>query len=462
MSHQEIGERSEQAMEGIGGLLLVLLLGWSVVLTRAQESLQLHWINDTEALCNDFTPAGYYIRRNWSSTDWVVFFESGGACYSAETCNRRYLRREVRREYGGGLITEEFDLPRAWEENKGRDRRSVVSPLMTSIASIENEGIEGRDILSTRCKINPDFCSHNHILVPYCSSDLWLGNDTRFGSKSLNHTFEFNPEATDLQFIFRGFVIFQSVFKEIFNQNFTGNVLLAGSSAGGVGVINHVKWLKQYLPHASVRVFIESSWFVNFQDNLYRRFTNLVNISEDSRASNFNITEYVKEQNETSLLSVIIHHEPCNSIELGTLCCISTHCLISNPTYVPTDIPILVAFSIYDIYLLAPSLRGVEPYNMIEKSFEVNFKNENSEPAGVNLNFLRIIGEYGGVMNDTLGITLHQAAHMSYFVTSCFQHIYLATSSLWDEGGLFGSDPVEVTNDDGVTLLRLVMLFNNS
>jgi len=54
-------------MEGIGGLLLVLLLGWSVVvLTCAQESLQLHWkfVNDTEAQCNDFTRARYYIRTS--------------------------------------------------------------------------------------------------------------------------------------------------------------------------------------------------------------------------------------------------------------------------------------------------------------------------------------------------------------------------------------------------------------
>jgi len=37
----------------------------------------------------------------------------------------------------------------------------------------------------------------------------------------------------------------------------------------------------------------------------------------------------------------------------------------------------------------------------------------------------------------------------SYFVTSCFQHIYLATSSLWGEGSLLGptSDEVEVDNN---------------
>ena len=440
------------APQGWAGLALIISIG---------EALQWNEFTNANALCNDFTQAGYYIHRNSSSMDWVVFFESGGACYSAETCNRRYLRHEIRLQYGGRLITDDFDLPHAYKDSKNRKKKEFVSPLMTSIGSLDDETleeIEGRDLLSTNCGTNPNLCTHNHVMVPYCSSDLWLGNDTRFNS---THKFNFDPRARELQFIFRGFVIFQSVFKEIFPhnffRNFTGNMLLAGSSAGGIGVINHVKWVRQHLPHARIRVFIESSWFVNFHDNIYQRFTDFVNISEDSRASDFNITEYVEGHNDT-LLSLIVHNEPCNSVELGTLCCISAHCLISNPNYFPTDVPILAAFSMYDVYLLAPSLRGMDLINVQETSFEVHFDNEgkDSKPVGLNLNFLQVIGEYGGVMNSTLGTTIHQAAHLSVFVTSCFQHIYLATSSLWDEGELFDTDPFEVTNEDGIILLRLV------
>ena len=452
-------------MSKLGNVFFILLLQvWALdkLLTRADEAVQLRWNNltDTNALCNDYSQAGYYIRRSSSnSTGWVIFFESGGACYSATTCNRRYLRREVRERYGGGLITDDFEeLPRAWEEVKDEDRSSVISPLMTSIWTLKDgnndvDHIDGRDILSPDSDTNPDFSEYNHVLVPYCSSDLWLGNDTKFV-----HNFTFDPMATDLQFTFRGFVIFRSLFREIFedSKNFTGNILLAGSSAGGVGVINHVRWVREFLPNAAIRVFTDSSWFVNFHDNIYQRFTDFVNISEDSRGSNFNITEYVEEQNETTLLSLILHHEPCSSIELGTLCCISIHCVISNPNYFPMDVPILVSFSIYDVYLLAPSIRNIDPVNMQETSFDVHFDNrgEDSEPVGLNLDFLRIIGEYGGVMNNTLGTTLHQADHMSYFVTSCFQHIYLATSSLWDDGGLFGVDSFEVTGEEGLIRLK--------
>jgi len=73
--------------------LTLLLLACMGVLSSVPHSVQtLKWksINNPDALCNDFTRAGYYIRTNDSSSDWVVFLESGGACYSPETCNRRY------------------------------------------------------------------------------------------------------------------------------------------------------------------------------------------------------------------------------------------------------------------------------------------------------------------------------------------------------------------------------------
>ena len=55
------------------------------------------WVSSTNstALCNDFTRAGFFIRRSESSRDWVVFLESGGLCYNTESCNRRFFVRQV-------------------------------------------------------------------------------------------------------------------------------------------------------------------------------------------------------------------------------------------------------------------------------------------------------------------------------------------------------------------------------
>ena len=362
----------------------------------------------------------------------------------------------MRTRYGGGLITDDFDLTRAWNENR-MDRRNTVSPLMTSIKELTGDeylDIEGADILSTDKDTNPDFYHYNHILVPYCSSDLWLGDDniTRFDNRV---EFEFDPKATDnIQFIFKGFVIFRSVIREVILTNTTGTVLLSGSSAGGIGVLNHAKWVKGYLPNAQIKVFTESSWFINFQNNIYRTIANFVNISEESRSVNFNVIEFIMEQhranggNVASLYSVFLHHPPCRSIELGTPCCISAHCLITNSDYYPNDVPTLTAFGLFDVYLLGPSLQGITPFYPQETLFEVNFNNDDkTEPVGLNFNFLRIIGEYGGAMNSTLDITSHQSPHLSYYVTSCLQHTYLATSSLWGEEELFGTDSFEFNSE---------------
>ena len=86
--------------------LLCLVLWWLPVLILAQDSQQasvqpkMSWIsvNDPTALCNDFTRAGFFIRRNVSSNNWVVFLESGGLCYNTESCNRRFFARKVSSE----------------------------------------------------------------------------------------------------------------------------------------------------------------------------------------------------------------------------------------------------------------------------------------------------------------------------------------------------------------------------
>ena len=87
-------------------VLIVLLSAPWLPLTTAQHdpeaaSEKMKWISATNesALCNDFTRAGFFLRRNLSSNKWVVFFESGGLCYNDETCNRRFFVSEVRLVY---------------------------------------------------------------------------------------------------------------------------------------------------------------------------------------------------------------------------------------------------------------------------------------------------------------------------------------------------------------------------
>ena len=78
----------------LAGLLVLSCLQ----VTRAQPIREkMTWVaaSDPNALCNDFTQAGFFIRRNSNSNNWVVFLESGGLCYSTDSCNRRFFARSV-------------------------------------------------------------------------------------------------------------------------------------------------------------------------------------------------------------------------------------------------------------------------------------------------------------------------------------------------------------------------------
>ena len=65
--------------------------------TAASGNSNMVWVStsNSTALCNDFTQAGFFIRQNLSSKNWVVYLESGGLCYNTESCNRRFFVRKV-------------------------------------------------------------------------------------------------------------------------------------------------------------------------------------------------------------------------------------------------------------------------------------------------------------------------------------------------------------------------------
>ena len=74
-------------------LLLIILLIFS---TNTNGKLLWNRFEDSNALCNDYTHAGYFISStvNQSSTvaknRWVIFLESGGVCSTPDDCNYRY------------------------------------------------------------------------------------------------------------------------------------------------------------------------------------------------------------------------------------------------------------------------------------------------------------------------------------------------------------------------------------
>ena len=384
-----------------------------------EGSQQLVYYNVTRAvergaLCNDFTIAGYFIRRNLSSNDWVIFLEGGGGCASVAECNERFIDYRVRPRYSKEVVGETVvDVAKAWNDHKGQES-SVTSRLMTSLWAYSPSpgdsgnkwAIEGTDILSSSPKENSLFHSYNHVLIPYCSSDLWLGMSQNYLlARNVSFTFAFQPDSTTNQFTFRGQAIFKSIIHDLVTYHgltHSQHVVLSGSSAGGLGALNHAQWLNQLVTRfgGRLRTLLDSAWFINFYGNINKRFTE-----------------------ETFNLLGLTDHPQCNNTSHGFPCCLSMSCMLTYGHY--PSIPTFTIISVYDLYFLSEALVDVARQ---EKFFDI----------------IRIVAEYGGEMNHSLTLTSEITEGLSYFVTSCFQHVYLATSTLWgDTGSIYGNALVD-------------------
>lgn len=125
---------------------LSLILFSSLFLLSHCGDLQADQLADAaqkKALCNDGTPPVYYKHLNENSSEWLIFLEGGGGCFSEADCLKRY-------QHSRRLMTASFDvIPRS---------------------------VTGGGVLSLDCNVNPHFCNANIFFIHYCSSDLYSGD----------------------------------------------------------------------------------------------------------------------------------------------------------------------------------------------------------------------------------------------------------------------------------------------
>lgn len=328
--------------------------------------------NKENALCCDRKEAVYYLEES-DSDDWLIFFEGGGGCTTVEQCNERY-------------------------SNENTTILMTAEPLKEE----RNRFIDGRDLLSSDAKENPLFHDFNRVLVPYCSQDAFLANSS-LPTVDIGHI-------ANISFVFRGRVILQSVIQDLLDlgMNDAARVVLAGSSAGGVGVLNNLEWIQGQLNVSTdLSLIIDSSWFIPFNDY------HAINFSPE----------------EATLYG--IEQPLCFDHSSGYPCCTSLVCLLTNDDYIQQQLPhTFFITSLYDIFTLEESLKDIVSLLDFTASAEISDQD-----------FLRIFNSYGALMNSTLLETFSHPSNqnVSIFAPSCIQHVYLATSSLWDENELLYS-----------------------
>ena len=406
--------------------------------------MQWNLLDDPEAVCNDYSRAGFFLEKT-GSTKWIIFLESGGLCYSAGTCNQRFFRSDVRKEFATNKDDQyyefdpEFDLVDTWNTMKSQNRSlsKGINPFMTSINTYIKDNrsfseVQGSDFLNGSQAGNPMFYDFNRVVIPYCSSDLWLAQDDYVAvgvnltssdpqKQFLDHVYI--PNSSELQFTFRGQTIMRRTIVQLFEEGLSDatEVLLSGSSAGGLGIVNNVKWIisefENMSVNANISVLLDSSWFINFRGNIRLAFDGNVE-SSDSQSGN-------SSRAGTRLFDIIESIPQCGRrTQSGSPCCISLDCVLTDEEYFPIgEIPVMIVFSLYDIFLLGDAIDQITPPGISASSEDV---------SSLGIDFLLTITEYGGAMNYSLLNTVSQVPKISFIATQCFQHIYFATSTLWD------------------------------
>ena len=273
-----------------------------------------------------------------------------------------------------------FDLQEAWQSTiKHRELplSQVVSPLMTSMSCLRDEEayfsggfkIEGRDILDRNPLLNPLFYDYNHVVIPYCSSDSWLGEDEgQDGDEcdcfDFDSCFPFDPSNESLQFTFRGKVIAQSIISQLIDSHSLtgdGHIIVAGSGVGGLGAVNHVKWIKERLGNSvNVSLIIDSSWFVNFRGSILQNFLGTQSLATVQNDTNRLLQNYQK-------------HKPCRDVTFGYPCCFTAHCVMTTRdsegqlAYFSIDVTTFAISSRFGTYSLAPAASQLSSDNNINK-----------------------------------------------------------------------------------------------
>lgn len=153
------------------------------------------------AQCLDHTPAGYYIRKQ-DPHRWIIFLEGGGLCVTPFDC----IARAHKKGSFGSLGSS-----KSWP-SKG----PIHNDAMTASFS----------------ELNP-FMNFTQVYVPYCSGDTWLGASSRH-----------RADLFGLQM--SGHLIIEMVIDRLLNLTtlpHATDVILSGSSAGGIGTFHHLDWL---------------------------------------------------------------------------------------------------------------------------------------------------------------------------------------------------------------------------
>ena len=176
------------------------------------------------AVCIDGSIPGYYLREGKKSdaNKWIIHLHGGAWCYDPETCFRRSF--------------------------------SILGS--SNNWSAENITNFFQGILSTNKEVNPWFSDWNVVVQSYCDGGLFSGRRKEpllYRGRKL---------------YFRGRQILKAMVASLKGRNLqkASDIILSGTSAGGLAVLLQGDYLRHKLPStALVRGLVDAGFFLNSQ-----------------------------------------------------------------------------------------------------------------------------------------------------------------------------------------------------
>jgi len=184
-----------------------------------------------QALCNDGSAGGYIFRAGVGAgtSRWIIMLQEGGHCNDAHSC-------AVRRA----------------------DDLANHGPRLTGTGYLQAHPHAAKlvgGLTSPDPHVNPDFYDANVAEIQYCSSDIYSG--------AVTGTPPFDGN-TISSWTFQGRAIVLAAIADLIatqNLDSAAQILLYGSSAGGVGVISDTNDIMPLLPSASRNLFVADGGF---------------------------------------------------------------------------------------------------------------------------------------------------------------------------------------------------------
>lgn len=221
-------------------ILAVFLLLAATILTSAQTELPTlgdlgdGWtVIETDGVCSAGTPYQFYVHPNAESDQLHIFFNGGGACWFGQACD----------------LTSE---------------PNIHSPFADMDA---NNPAFGDGIFALDNEDNP-FASYNHVFLPYCTGDVFIGG----GETEYTYTNDDDEEVSITTF-HNGFENTSTVLEWV-QDNFDApsNILVSGSSAGAIGASFYGGIVAEAYPDIPVTMLADAAGGYN-SPNLVATFT---------------------------------------------------------------------------------------------------------------------------------------------------------------------------------------------